>query len=763
MSAKRRARSRKPIWRNERGVQRHRTGDDSPTAPGDKGSTPAGKRTGPRDKQGEPHGPVTGRRLWLFRFGAAIVVPVLLFLLAEMSLRVIGYGFPAAAIIKCKVDGKDAWCDNPRFGWRFFPRRMARELVPFMFPAAKSEDTCRIFVLGESAVKGEPDSAYCFARILRAILREQYPGTRFEVIPVAMPAINSNVVAEIAADCAKHQPDLIIVYLGNNEVTGPYGAGTVFAPPVRHMSLIRAGIALKATRLGQMMTHLVERAAAERDGPAAWHGLEMFLGKQIPATDRRLQSVYEHLEGNLKRIIDVTVSSASKIIVCTVGSNLRDCPPFASLHRPQLGEQETEKWDTFYKQGITRETAGDYEEAVKDYLAACEIDGSYAELQFRLARCYWAAAHYDQARERYIQARELDTLRFRADTRINEIIRAAAGEKTDHGVYLVDAVKMFEENSPHQVPGDELFYEHVHMTFKGNYLVARALAEQVGDILPQRIKQQGANRHLLTEAECARCLACTEWAQYNNAYKILNYYIKKPPFTNQLDHEQQVRQMETRLKALQNSLTPQVLKDTGALFRQLIEDDPCDVWLRWRYAELLSAHLHNESAAAEQCRIAQGLLPSSYRSHLLLALSLERLGRWGEAVQHLRRAIQIKPASAEAYYHLGLACQSEGRSDEAIKHLSRAIHLQPTNPQAYMRSAVLLSGRNRVDEAIGVLRKGTRYIPDDPVLHFNLGVLLDRRNRRDEAIQELRTAMRIDPNSAEIRGVLESILRRTDY
>jgi len=35
---------------------------------------------------------------------------------------------------------------------------------------------------------------------------------------------------EIAKDCAHHQADLFILYLGNNEVVGPYGAGTVFTP-----------------------------------------------------------------------------------------------------------------------------------------------------------------------------------------------------------------------------------------------------------------------------------------------------------------------------------------------------------------------------------------------------------------------------------------------------------------------------------------------------------------------------------------------------
>jgi len=53
-----------------------------------------------------------GWRLWLFRLGAVIVVPVALLVLAELSLRVVGYGFPPATTVKCKVQGKDAWCDN---------------------------------------------------------------------------------------------------------------------------------------------------------------------------------------------------------------------------------------------------------------------------------------------------------------------------------------------------------------------------------------------------------------------------------------------------------------------------------------------------------------------------------------------------------------------------------------------------------------------------------------------------------------------------
>ena len=632
--------------------------------------------------------------------------------------------------------------------------------MPFVFPDAKAESTYRIFVLGASAVKGEPDSAYSFGRILRTMLRERYPGTGFEVISVAMPAINSHAVVEIARDCAEHQPDLFIVYLGNNEVTGPYGPGTVFASPFRHRGLIRASVALKATRFGQLLTHALERAGAGREGPAVWQGLEMFLRNQIPATDGRLQDVYEHFEANLNQICDVAVGGGSQVILCTVGSNLKDCPPFASLHHPNLDGTERNQWDTLYERGISRETTGEYEDAIGDYLAASEIDGCYADLQFRLARCYESLADHEKAKEGYVQARELDTLRFRADRRINEIIRLSARRKAAKGVHLVDAVRAFEQDSPHGTPGSELFYEHVHMNCRGNYVLARALAEQVSALLPQSLTRGDDIRPLLSQAECERRLAYTDHARYNNAYKILHYYIKKPPFSNQLYHEARVRRMEAGLKTLQARLTPDALEEAVQLFRTLLEEDPSNVWLRWRYAELLSVHVGDEAAAAEECRMAVKFLPCSYRSHLLLGLSLERLRRWGEAAKHLTKAVQLKPTSAEAHYHLGTVLQSQGQIDESVASLSRAIALQPKNAKAYLDVAVQLSRHGSTERAIQTLRDGTRAVPHDPVLHFNLGILLARRQRTDEAIQSLRTARRLDPDSARVRDALESIVRQ---
>ena len=73
---------------------------------------------------------------------------------------------------------------------------------------------------------GMPNPAFSFGRILEVMLHERYPGCRFEVVNTSMTAINSHAILEIARDCSSQGGDLFVIYMGNNEVVGPYGPGT---------------------------------------------------------------------------------------------------------------------------------------------------------------------------------------------------------------------------------------------------------------------------------------------------------------------------------------------------------------------------------------------------------------------------------------------------------------------------------------------------------------------------------------------------------
>jgi len=704
---------------------------------------------------------ITGRRLWLFRIVALTVLPVLLLVAVELSLRIVGYGYSPKAIVKCQVDGRDTFCDNVKFGWQFFPRNIARESEPFIFPVEKPDDTYRIFILGASAAQGTPDPAFSFGRILQKMLHDQYPAVNFELINTAMTAINSHVVLHIAKDCARCDPDLFIVYLGNNEVTGPYGAGNVYTLPLANLTIIRIGISLRAARLGQLLTNLAGSVGARKNTPKVWLGLEMFLNNQVRANTPALEAVYRNFERNLEDIRRIAGNSGSKIIFCTVGSNLKDNPPFASLHRPDLKPTEKKKWNDIYRQGVEFESKGDYANAVERYLEAAKLDDQYADLQFRLGRCYWAASEYEKARERYIRARELDTLRFRADMRINNIIRSVAAGRQADGVYLTDTSEVLEENSPHAAPGQELFYEHVHLNFKGNYLLAKAVFEQVEKILPFNLTeiQKADKRHILTEDQCAQRLAYTGWDRYQIADRVLNDFIKHPPFTNQLYQQERVAQMEQDIEDLKMYLAPEALENVALQYRQAIQKSPLDWRLHWKYGKLLTEGLKDYQAAAEQGRLLRKYLPHSYLAHTALGAVSRGLGDMDEVIAQYQEAIRIKPTCIDAHYYLAWAYQEQGRIDESIEHYSKTLQLQPTHVLAYNNLVEILYRRGSIDEGIEVCRKALRFVPDSAILHCNLGIMLDKQGNRTEAVKELNTAIKTDPNSPEIRRVLEAILK----
>jgi tetratricopeptide (TPR) repeat protein len=701
---------------------------------------------------------VSGWRLWLFRIFAIVVVPVVLFLLLEITLRIVGYGYPSAAIVKCKVNSRLCYCDNIKFNWRFFPRNIARESDPYVFAVDKKDNTYRVFVLGESAARGEPDSAFSFSRILQVMLRQTYPGVNFEVINTAAAAINSHTILEMAKKCVNCDADLFIAYIGNNEVVGPYGPGTVFSSFSESLSLIRFGIAIKTTRFGQFLTSLSEAITAKKDRRASWRGLEMFLGKQVRAGDPRLQTAYKHFQRNLQDISRIACKKGAKIIFCTIGGNLKDCPPFASLHRSSLTEAETKKWDQIYQQGARFESDGDYAKAAECYLAAADIDNFYADLQFRIGRCCWAMGEYDKARDRFIKARELDTLRFRADNHINQIVRAVAGNRAADGVYLVDAAKVFEQNSPYKTTGEELFYEHVHLNFTGNYLLAKTIFEQIKQILPEWVNRQRVDENqLLSEEECARYLAYTDWDRYGIIDKVLNAFVKKAPFTNQLYHQQRVLSMEQKLKALKANLTQDALQKASIQYRSAIQNAGDDWHLHYKYGELLAEDLKDYRAAAEQYRLVQNYFPHSYTGYNALGSVLRALGDYDGAVAQYLKVIRINPTRADAHYYLGWLYQKQGKTDEAIKYYSKTFRLHPDYMPAYNNLAEILYRQGKVDKAVEICRKGLLFVPNSPTLHCNLGTLLNAQGHREQAIKELQTALQLDPNSAQIRRVLKTL------
>lgn len=529
-----------------------------------------------------PVAPPAKRRRWILQAAAAVFLPVLVLVIVEVSLRIAGVGFSTSLLVPCTVKGAPASCYNLFFATPYFPAGMVQTPRLYSIPKTKAPGTYRIFVLGESAAMGDPDSAYGFSRYLEVMLRERFPAMKFEVVNTGSVAINSHVVLRIAEGLADQKPDLFIIYSGNNEVVGPYGPGTMLTSVGMSIPVVRANTFFRSSRIGQLVTKV---GTKKRD----WHGMEMFLDQQVPASSPLMQQAYANYEVNLRDTIRVAQRAGAKVIVSTVATNLKDCAPFASLHRKALNPADLRTWSTFVAEGDLDE-ANSPAQALKRYQEAAAVDSEYAELEFRMARVAMKLGDYKAAKEHFIRARDLDTLRFRADSKINEINRSVAASS---GAALVDAEKILSDAAPDGIIGTDQIYEHVHMTPEGNYLLARAMFFEIAPKL-----EQGSQRtEPLSEADCERLLALTGFDRWRLANEMFGR-LQKAPFTNQSNHSEQL--FHFAWGAEPPSENP---NDTVAQYQWAMARNPEDGMLHLRFGTFLFPY--NRNAAAEQIGMAQ--------------------------------------------------------------------------------------------------------------------------------------------------------------
>lgn len=663
-----------------------------------------------------------------------------------------GYGYPTGFFIEADADG--AYTTNDRFGWRFFPRSLARVSRRCTL-SAKPAGSVRIFVLGGSAAMGFPDPSFNFGRVLAVMLREQYPDVQFEVVNGAMTAINSHVTFEIARDCAAHEPDLFVVYLGNNEVIGPYGPGTVFQQWSPSLRMIRASLWVKSTRAGQLLGNVASYFRSDEGTPDSWRGLEMFLENRVAADDPRLTAVYYNYRRNLADICGAARRAGAPVILSTVAVNLRECPPFASLHRSDVTPEDLTKWNSMYEAGVEFQASERWQEAVEKYEAAAKIDDRFAELHFRVGQCLMKASRFADARDRFSTARDLDVLRFRADSRINGIIREVAAEQETTGVRLVDAERVFAESHPESngIPGGDVFYEHVHLTFEGNYLLARSVMDQVRAASPQ-LAADGDQGEVPSKQRCAELLGLTPWDEYSLAANMVDV-TSREPFTNQFDHS--VRQAAARhrrgeLRRLAS--TPEAIKAAWATYETALAKTPDDWRLHDRFG-MLAIQTGRHDVAVKHLRIALRSMPSRASLHTNLGTALDALGKADAAIDHYETALEIDPKEAMAHYNYGNTLARRRQADEAILHYRKALEIQPEHAMAHNNLGLMLAVVGQLDEAMAHFRKALEIQPDFAGAHNSLGLALARGGLGDEAITHYEKAVAINPDDNAARRNLE--------
>ena len=700
-------------------------------------------------------GPSTRRRLWIFRL-AALLLPLGLLAALELALRLAGYGYDTAFFHRLRIANADYFVENDNFSLQFFPKEVARSPDPIRMPVYKAPGTYRIFIFGESAAMGDPEPAYGAGRYLEMLLRDKYPGTNFEIINVAYTAISSHVIVPIARECARHDGDLWIVYMGNNEMVGPFGAATVFGRRAPPLPYVRLATAIQRTRTGQLIAEL-SRQLGHSARFTSWGGMEMFLQNQIAPDSPLKETVYRNFQKNLDDIVRAGLGSGAKVLLNTVAVNLKDCPPFASLSNSNLPPADRAQFDALYAEACQQEGQSNFAAAAQRFEQAAKLDPQDAGLQFRWGGCLLAQTNFAAAREHFQSACDDDALPFRADSRINAVIRDERTRVSDGHLILFDAAAALAANNPAKLCGQETFYEHVHFNFDGSYRLALAWAEQIKPLLPQNTNSWAS------QAACEQMLGLSDW----NRTLILKQMVgrmQQPPFSNQPNNIRRMENLQERINQLQGRMNAEDAAKTRENFLKQLERAPEDYLLHENFALFLQA-TGNLPQAVTEWRKVRDLIPQDFLAYYQIGRMLEGLGQFSQAESSLWQAVKARPSLTEGWIELGNVLALQGKYEPALASYATALKQQPQDAQTLFHMGMVFTKLHRHAEAMENYRAAIRLNPADWETHFELGGELDTAGQLDDARNEFGEAVRLNPNNARTHfnyGVLLAKQNRLD-
>jgi tetratricopeptide (TPR) repeat protein len=721
-----------------------------------------------RKQSPQPAPPISRRTLWIFR-AFILCSPLVLLLLLEMVLRLAGYGYnPDFFAERIGPDGQRYLSNSETFSLRFFPPKLARWPGSFNIAGEKPAGVKRIFIFGESAAMGDPQPAYGASRFLEVLLRERFPEQKFEVINLGITAIDSHVILPIAREvAARGHGDFWIVYMGNNEMVGPFGAATVFGSRAPPLWAARINLAIQKWRAGQLAMALLRKASGKSRGDGAWGGMAMFMQNQIAPHDPRREMVYRNFEGNLRDILQAGDQSGAQIILSTMAVNLRDCPPFASLLDSNRPAGDLAQFRDLYNAALEFELQSNYTAATQDFAQASRLNPDFAETHFRWGECL-AALHQPQvAKDQFQLACDDDALSFRADSRINAVIRKLGQDSHNGRVFLCDAEATLNSASAAGVAGDDFFFEHVHFNFDGNYRLALSWAEQVQRAMTNQPRVALAKDWASPE-ECERQLGLTAFGRVAVLQTVLQR-MDQPPLNAQFNNPQRRENLKSQETVWQAQLhQPDANAQTRELLQAALAKSPNDQYLCQGMGNFLES-IKDYSGAADAYRRSLALLPQDFYSLWRLGHVLALLGQFPEADKLLMQAAALRPYLPDAWFELASSQMLAGDYAVALPNFDRACELQPNDPKSqYHRCRCrgkLFAAQNRPADALAQYRQAIGFMPEHWEAHFELGGALNAANQLPEAAKEFGEAARLNPNYARTHfnyGVVLAKLNRFD-
>jgi len=597
-----------------------------------------------------------------FTIITAVVIPLLFFVLLEVILIALGVGTHYRYFNTINIDGKSYYQENPDFADQFYPPSLNVGPLQNTFAKEPTDDRLRVFVLGGSAAMGFPHKNHGVDRLLAAQLNALFPDKEVEVINTAMTSVNSHVVYQVAETLPRNSADVAVILMGNNEVVGPYGPGTFNQNFLSSLSAIRSLQALKRTRLWQWLDNAFQEVqVGDAKADLEWQGMQMFVENGVAERDPRMGDVYEHFDANLRDIIDVLSNKGMHVVLSTVPVNLRHSAPFLSLQDESLSAEQRKQASDLRELATAQSRNQKWEAAAVLWQEVVELDPMHADSHFQLATTLERQGDYAGARRHFNRALDLDALRFRADTKINELVKAAAKDYPDSVLSFVDSAAAFDRASAPFAPGWESLVEHVHYTFSGNDILARvfarAIATHIEDSRPQGV---------LSSEQVAERIGYPNHETIQNIQNLQGM-AEQPPFPGQSNYQDYLAHMADELSKLEGQVGEP--KDVVRRRQKVLAEGTADWKVHFEMAAL-AKYLKNKQAQYYHLTTLNKVYPHNRESQMNLATLLSQDGRWAEAIPVLERSLSYtrgrEQQVVEALGWLGTAKLRVGDADEAV-------------------------------------------------------------------------------------------------
>jgi tetratricopeptide (TPR) repeat protein len=451
--------------------------------------------TQPRNSD-QPKASLPGpRRILAFKV-IGVLLPFVFLVLVEVLLRVFHYGYSTDLFIEYSGN-QGLLVMNPDASKKYFTNASAAtvgNVEPFR--KVKNKNTLRIFVLGESTTLGYPYFHNgSFHRWLQYRLQHTFPDRDFEIINLALTAVNSYTVMGFAKEVVNCSPDAVFIYTGHNEYYGTLGVASTDRIGGSRF-VVKAMLLFRELKIVQGMTRLYEKIFTPSPQTNGGTRMKMMVAdERIPFGSELYRRGMEQFKANIEETLDVFQRHNVPVFVSTLVSNERDLKPFVSFRVDSVkhpGFQEK------FRAAVEALKENDLFRAYRYLKEADAIYDGHALSQYYLGRLAYRYGDYEKAKHAFQRAKDFDGLRFRAPEEATDIIRQACAQHNN--AHVVDAKTFFERASSHGVMGDALILEHVHPNLTGYGLLSDAFYEALKKenlIVPEARKEMTVQQLLM--------------------------------------------------------------------------------------------------------------------------------------------------------------------------------------------------------------------------------------------------------------------------